>query len=107
MDVRETILQITVATLAVIGLCDVMQSLFEALFAPRELAVAVVVAHVIPPEELDILLGEARRVSCGRGKGVVLVITPDLWRIGLTGERAYADIIEKYGAVVCVTEAAR
>ena len=46
-------------------------------------------------------------VMLGIALGVVLVITPDLWRIGLTGERAYADILEKYGAVVCVTEAAR
>ena len=104
MDVRETILQITVATLAVIGLCDAMRSLFEALFTPRELAAAVVVTRIISPEELDILLCEARRTPCGRGKRVVLVLPHGLWEEVMKNTEGYAEVLERYGASLCFLE---
>ncbi len=60
----------------------------------------MVITGAISPEELDILLCEARRAPCGRGKRVVLVLPLDLWETCIQDSREYAEIIEKYGASV-------
>ena len=104
MDVRETLLQITIATLTVIGFYGVLHGLFALFLTPRELATAVVLARVLPPEELDILLCEARRTPFGRGKRVVLVLSRRWWEGGLKEDPGYAEMIEKYGATVCFLE---
>jgi hypothetical protein len=108
MSVKETILQVTVAALAVIGFYGVLHALFACLLTPRELAVAVVVDRPMPPEELDILLCEARRTPVGRGKRVVLLLSSAVLsrESDPDGElrEAYAELVEKYGVTVCLCE---
>ena len=103
MNAKETILQVAVAALAVIGFYGILHGLIEAILTPRELAVAVVLNRPLPPEELDILLCEARRTPCGRGKRVVLVLSPTLWETCMQDESAYADMIEKYAVWVALS----
>ena len=98
MDMRETVFQIVVAALAVIGFYGVLHGLLAVFFTPRELAVAVVVTRPVPPEELDILLCEARRTPCGRGKRVVLVLPHGLWEEVMKNTEGYAEVLERYGA---------
>ena len=105
MSVKETLLQITVAALSVIGCYGILHALLEILLTPRELAAAIVLTRPLPPEELDILLCEARRAPCGRGKRVVLVLPTDLWEGSMRESDEYAEIIEKYGATVALSDA--
>ena len=100
MSIKETILQVAVAALAAVGFYGILHALLEALLTPRELAVAVILTKAISPEELDILLCEARRAPCGGGKRVVLVLPPDLWETCIEETGAYIEILEKHGATV-------
>ena len=102
MDIQETLCQIVIATLAVIGLYAVLHELAKAFLTPRELAVAVVIMRPISPEELDILLCEACRASLGRGRRVVLVLSRELWE----GSEGYVEMTDKYGATVCFLNSA-
>ena len=104
MDIRETVFQIVIAALAVIGFYGILHGLFAVFLTPRELAVAVVVSRLLPPEELDILLCEARRTPCGRGKRVVLVLSRRLWEEGMKETEGYAEVMERYGATLCFME---
>ena len=105
MSVKETILQVTVAALSVIGFYGILHALFEILLTPRELAVAVVSTRALPPEALDILLCEARRTPVGRGKRVLLLLPTELWEGEMRSLPAYTEIIEKYGVAVCLLDA--
>ena len=108
MSIRETIVQVAVAALAVIGFYGVLHALFEVLLTPRELAVAVVIDRAVLPAELDILLCEARRTPAGRGKRVVLLLSSAVLsrESDPDGElrEAYAELVEKYGVTVCLCE---
>lgn len=106
MSVKETVFQVAVAALSVIGLFGVLHGIFESLLVPRELGTAVILTQRITPCELDILLCEARRAPFGRGRRVVLSIPAHLLREGM-GEAGilaeeYAELVEKYGATLCV-----
>ncbi len=106
MSVKETIFQVTVAALSVIGFYGILHGLFESLLVPRELATAVIITSEITPAELDMLLCEARRAPFGRGKRVILAVSPALLNRGM-GESGclsedYAEIVEKYGVPLCV-----
>jgi hypothetical protein len=108
MSVKETILQVAVAALSVIGFYGILHGLFESLLVPRELAAAVIITDPVTPDELDILLCEARRAPFGRGRRVALVIPPALLECGM-GEggrltEEYAETVEKYGAKLCIYE---
>ena len=103
MSIKETILQVAVAALSVIGFYGILHALLEALLTPRELAAAVILTKYVPPEELDILLCEAKRAPCGRGKRVVLVIPLDLWETCMQEDGEYRELTEKYGATLSVT----
>ena len=103
MSVKETVFQVAVAALSVIGLFGILHGLFESLLVPREMGTAVILTQKITPCELDILLCEAKRAPCGRGKRVVVVLPLDLWEICMQEEGGYAEIIEKYGAALSVT----
>ena len=105
MSVQETILQVILAALAVIGFYGVLHAVFEFLLTPRELAAAVVITRRISPEELDILLCEARRTLLRRGKRVVLVVPAALWEGSMRDSDEYTAIIEKYGVEVCLLDA--
>ena len=101
MDIKETILQVVAAAVAAIGFYGLLHGLFEALLAPRELAVAVILTEIIPPEALDILLCEARRTPVRRGKRVVLVLPASFRERGADDAElwgAYRELAEKYGA---------
>ena len=104
MEIRETIFEITIAALAVIGFYGVLHGLLAVFLTPRELAVAVVVTRPVPPEELDILLCEARRTPCGRGKRVVLVLSRRLWEESMKDREDYAEVMERYGASLSFLE---
>ena len=104
MSAKETLLQVAVAALSVIGFYGILHALFEGLLTPRELGTAVILTHAVPPAELDILLCEARRALLGRGKRVVLVIPRDLREGGEMDSDEYAEIIEKYGVSVCLSD---
>ena len=103
MNVTETILQVAAAALSVIGFYGILHALLEALLTPRELAAAVILTRYVPPEELDILLCEAKRAPCGRGKRVVLVLPLDLWETCMQEDGEYRELTEKYGATLSVT----
>ena len=103
MSIKETILQVAVAALSVIGFYGILHALLEALLTPRELAAAVILTKYVPPEELDILLCEAKRAPCGRGKRVVLVLPLDLWETCMQEDGEYRELTEKYGATLSVT----
>ena len=104
MSAKETILQVALAALSVIGFYGILHAMFECLLTPRELGTAVILTRPIPPAELDILLCEARRTLLGRGKRVVLVMPRHLWEGGMRDSDEYAEIIEKYGVTVCLSE---
>ena len=104
MDIRETLFQVMIAALAVIGFYGVLHGLLAVFLTPRELATAVVVSRPLPPEELDILLCEARRTPCGRGKRVVLVLPHGLWEEGMKETKDYVEVMERYGATLCFLE---
>ena len=104
MEIRETIFEIAIAALAVIGFYGVLHGLLAVFLTPRELSVAVVVTRPLPPEELDILLCEARRTPCGRGKRVVLVLPHGLWEEVMKNTEGYAEVMERYGATLCFME---
>ena len=103
MNVQETVLQVVMAALSVIGFYGILHALLEALLTPRELAAAVILTKYVPSEELDILLCEAKRAPCGRGKRVVLVLPLDLWETCMQEGGEYRELIEKYGATLSVT----
>jgi hypothetical protein len=105
MSVKETILQVTMAALAVIGFYGVLHAVFEWMLTPRELAAAVVITRDVSPEELNILLCEARRTLLGRGKRVVLAIPSALWKGSMRDSDEYAAVIERYGAEVALLDA--
>ena len=104
MDIRETVFQILIAALAVIGFYGVLHGLLEVFLTPRELAVAVVVTRLLPFEELDILLCEARRTPCGRGKRVVLVLPRRLWEENIKNSDDYAEVLARYSPTLCFLE---
>ena len=104
MEIRETVFQIMIAALAVIGFYGVLHGLLAVFLTPRELAVAVVVTRPVPPEELDILLCEARRTPCGRGRRVVLVLSYKLWEESMKDREDFAEVMERYGASLCFLE---
>ena len=113
MNTAETVLQVAAAALSVIGFYGILHALLEALLTPRELAAAVILTKYVPPEELDILLCEARRAPFGGNRRVVLVVPVSLLD-GVMGEggaltEAYAEVLERYEAVfgVCAPEAER
>ena len=107
MSIPETIMQITVAALAVIGFYGVIHGLFEAVFIPRELTSAVVLTKPVVPEELDVLLCEARRAPGKRGKRVILAISADLLEDGMGEDgrlyETYAEIADKYEATLYIS----
>ena len=103
MSVKETLLQIIIAALSVIGCYGILHVLLETLLTPRELAAAIVLTRPLPPEELDILLCEAKRAPCGHGKRVVLVLPLDLWETCMQEDGEYRELTEKYGATLSVT----
>ncbi len=108
MSVKETIFQVVIAALSVIGFYGILHGLFESLLVPRELATAVIITSEITPAELDMLLCEARRAPFGRGKRVILTVSSALLDSGMgAGGRLsedYAEIVEKYGVSFCVWE---
>ena len=104
MEIRETVFQIMIVALAVIGFYGVLHGLLAVFLTPRELAVAVVVTRLVPPEELDILLCEARRTPCGRGRRVVLVLSYKLWEESMKDREDYAEVMERYGASLSFLE---
>ena len=108
MIVVETVAQVFLAVLAVVGFYGFLHGVFEIFLRPRQLTAAVVVETVMDAADLDILLCEAKRSPCRRRGGrVALVIRADLMD-GPMGEgtvlkEEYARLVEKYGAEVSVT----
>ena len=104
MDMRETVFQIMIAALAVIGFYGVLHGLLAVFLTPRELAVAVVMTRLLPCEEVDILLCEARRTPCGRGKRVVLVLPRRLWEESIKNSDDYAEVLARYSPTISFLE---
>lgn len=100
MDTLQILFYVIVAALSVIGFYGVIHALLEGLMLPAPIATAVVLAGDTSPEELDILLCEARRAPVGRRRVILLVDTALLE--GTVGERgtlypAYEEMVAKYG----------
>ncbi len=109
MDVRETVAQVLIAALSVIGFYGILHAIFETALRPRQITVAVVVQTMKDAEDLDILLCEARRAPCRGGKPrLFLIVSADLMdgRMGEAGKlkEEYAILVERYGAEVCILE---
>ena len=106
MSVKETLFSIIVAALTVIGFYGVLHGLLEILLTPRELATAVLLEQEVTPEELDVLLCEARRTPFGGGRRVVLVLPSSLGQGSMRKVESlpegYAEILEKYGAALSI-----
>ena len=108
MDVKETLLQVAIAALSVIGFYGIIHGILEAVLCPRQIVSAVEVRTMKDAADLDILLCEARRSPRRRRReGVVLVIHGELMdgRMGEGGilKEEYALLAARYEAEVCVT----
>lgn len=109
MEIKETILQVLIAALSVIGFYGILHGLFESFLVPRQITSAVVILKAVTPEELDILLCEAHRAPFRRQRqGVVLVVSARLLEgcLGVDGvlREEYAEVAEKYGVRICLTD---
>lgn len=109
MDIKEILIQVAIAALSVIGLYGILHGFLEGFAVPRAIVTAVVIQSKTPPEELDMLLCEARRAPFGgRGRPILLVIHADLMDgdMGQGGVlfEEYATLAEEYGAQVCLMD---
>ena len=109
MDVKEILIQVAIAALSVIGLYGILQGFLDSFAPPRAIVTAVVIRSKTPPEELELLLSEARRsLTGGRKRPLLLVIHTDLLDgdMGRDGRlfEAYATLAEEYGAQVCLMD---
>ncbi|MBQ9151701.1 MAG: hypothetical protein IJX72_05575 [Clostridia bacterium] len=109
MDVKQTITQVLIAALSVIGFYGILHGIFESVLLPRQIASAVVIRTMTDAADLDILLCEARRAPHGgRKRTVLLVVSTELLdgRMGVGRElkEEYAILAERYGAEICVLE---
>ena len=107
--IKDILLQVGIAALAVIGLYGLIHGFLEFFSVPDVIASAVMLSHTVPPEDLEMLLREARRTPFGGGKrGLLLVLDArllqgDMGDDGLLKEE-YAAVAEKYGARICLLE---
>ena len=112
MDVKQILLQILVAALAVIGFYGVLHAVFESALRPRQITTAVTVYSKQDARDLDILLCEARRAPCRRAsRRLFLIVSPELMD-GTLGEggklhEEYAALAERYGAEVAFLPSGR
>ena len=109
MDIGQTVAQVFVAALAVIGFYGILHTIVETALRPRQMTTAVVVQTVKDAEDLDILLCEASRAACRGAKSrLFLIISSDLMdgRVGEAGKlkEEYAVLVERYGATICFLE---
>ena len=107
MDIKQTIAQVLIAALSVIGFYGVLHAVFETALCPKQITASVVLRNMKDAEDLDILLCEARRAPCRGGKRrLFLVVSADLMdgRVGEAGKlkEEYAALAERYGAEVAV-----
>ena len=109
MDVLRTILEVTVAALAVVGAYGILRELMLGAIASRQITVAVILSEAIDEVSLDILLDEAmRHPRRRRGQRTALVLSRHLL-CGEMGEDGalfppYASVVERYGAKVFIAE---
>ena len=109
MDVLQTILEVTVAALAVVGAYGILRELMLGAIASRQITVAVILGEAIDEVSLDILLDEAmRHPRRRRGQRTALVLSRHLL-CGEMGEDGalfppYAAVAERYGAKVIVAD---
>ncbi len=109
MDVKQTITQVFIAALSVIGFYGILHAIFESVLIPKQIVSAVLIRNMTDVTDLDILLCEARRVPRGgRKRTVLLVVSAELLdgRMGVGRElkKEYAVLAERYGAEVCILE---
>lgn len=107
MDMKQTIAQVLIAALSVVGFYGVLHAVFETALRPKQITSAVIVRSMKDAEDLDILLCEARRAPCrGANRRLFLIISADLMDgpMGEAGQlkEEYAALAERYGAEVCV-----
>ena len=105
MDVKQTVAEVLVAALAVIGFFGVLHALLEAALCPKQITAAVIVQTRKDAEDLDILLCEARRAPCRRSSRRLLLVVSTELMDGTVGEAGklreeYAALAERYGAEV-------
>ena len=105
MDVMQTVVQILIAALAVIGFYGVLHAVFESALRPRQITTAVTVRSERDARDLDILLCEARRAPCRRASRRLFLIVSSELMDGTVGEAGklneeYAALAERYGAEV-------
>ena len=107
MEVQQTMMQVLIAALSVIGFYGILHAVFETALRPKQITSAVVLRSMKDAEDLDILLCEARRAPCkGAQRRLFLIVSADLME-GLVGEAGklkeeYAILAERYGAEVAV-----
>ncbi len=107
--VIRTVLEITVAALAVIGVYFLLRELAAACFSSRHVTATLVLRRPVDEVGLDILLDEAMRHPMRRpGERVVLLLSADLLD-GPMGEGKQlhpplAVVAERYRARVMVAE---
>ena len=109
MDVRQTVTQVLIAALSVIGFYSILHTVFDSVLLPKQIVSAVLVRNMTDAAYLDILLCEARRAPHNRRRqGILLVISADLLdgRMGVGGrlKEEYIVLAERYGAEVCILE---
>ena len=110
MYVWEILIKVTIAALSVIGLYGILHGLLEFLSVPGSIASAVLLSHSVSPEEVDMLLCEARRTPFGGGHRRLLLVLDVRLLEGNMGEEGrlraeYVAVAEKYDAQICLLEA--
>ncbi len=103
MPVIQTLAEILVALLAVVGFYAILRLLAASLLCPRQVVVALLLEQAVDAETLDILLDEARRNPARRRGARVTVFVSRALLDGRMGEdgrlhATYADVLARYGA---------
>ena len=107
MEIQQTMIQVLIAALSVIGFYGILHAVFETALRPKQITSAVVLRSMKDAEDLDILLCEARRAPCkGKKRRLFLIVSAELMEelVGEAGtlKEEYAVLAERYGAEVAV-----
>ncbi len=107
--VLDTVLEIAVALLSVVGLYSLLGAIGDRVLSPRQLTVAVVIREPVDAVVLDILLDEAMRSPARRrGRAVQLLLSASLFDAARGGVPSrlsvYRAVAERYRASVYVVE---
>lgn len=99
----QTVMEILMILMAVIGFYCVLREVTDSLLLPRQVTAAVVLHEPVGADSLDILLSEAiRHPVRRRGRRVLLLIPRNVSESWLTAD--ISEVIERYHAAVLAVD---